>query len=92
MLQLNFTDHFADRDSWRIPMSSPISSVTQGQPEGQTTATHSKSPESKTAQAPTDSVQVSSAAKAILQEVQENHAQTVQEAAGGDNQAKRLLV
>jgi len=42
-------------------------------------------------QTPTDTVQVSSAAKAILQEVQENHAQTVQEAASGDSQAKRLL-
>jgi hypothetical protein len=72
-------------------MSAPISSVTQAQPVDQNTATHPKPTESKSVQTPTDTVQVSSAAKAILQEVQENHAQTVQEAASGDNQAKRLL-
>jgi TRAP-type mannitol/chloroaromatic compound transport system substrate-binding protein len=72
-------------------MSAQISSVTQAQPVDQNTATHPKSTESKPVQTPTDTVQVSSAAKAILQEVQENHAQTVQEAASGDSQAKRLL-
>ena len=72
-------------------MSSPVTSVTQTQPAEQVTTAHPKAPESKTPQTPTDTVQISSAAKGILQEVQENHAQTVQEAAGGDNQAKRLL-
>lgn len=72
-------------------MSILVSSLTPSQPADNTTAAQSKAPESKTPQTPTDTVQVSSAAKAILQEVQENHTQTVQEANGGDSQARRLL-
>jgi hypothetical protein len=62
----------------------------------QTTAAQTKAPASKTEQTsqtpqtPTDTVTLSKAT-AILKEVQETHVQTVQEAAGGDNQAKRLL-
>ncbi len=38
-----------------------------------------------------DTVQLSSAAQAVLKEVLESSAQTSQEAAGGDMQAQRLL-
>jgi hypothetical protein len=78
-------------------MSNPITSVTQvqqaQQTQGpdQTTAVNSKTSGSKPQQAPGDTVSISSAAKAILQELQENHVQTVQEANGGDNQARKVL-
>jgi hypothetical protein len=78
-------------------MSDPITSVIQvqqaqqTQATDQTTAVNSKTSGSKPQQALADTVTISSAAKAILQEVQENHAQTVQEANGGDSQAKRVL-
>jgi hypothetical protein len=39
---------------------------------------------------PSDTVQISASAK-ILQEASETSAQTAREAAGGDNQARRLL-
>jgi hypothetical protein len=39
----------------------------------------------------TDTVQISTSAKAVMQEVQETAAQTAQEANGGDRQAQRLL-
>jgi hypothetical protein len=39
----------------------------------------------------TDTVQISTSAKAVMQEVQETTAQTAQEANGGDRQAQRLL-
>jgi hypothetical protein len=42
-------------------------------------------------QSPVDTVQVSNAAKAALQEMTETRSQTVQEAARGDSQARRLL-
>jgi hypothetical protein len=78
-------------------MSSPITTVThapqapQTQGAAQTTSVNSKASESKPQQTPTDTVSISNAAKSILQEAQENHAQTVQEANGGDSQARRLL-
>jgi hypothetical protein len=76
-------------------MSNPITSVTQTQQaqqsSDQATAVNSRASGSIPKQVPTDTVSISTAAKAILQEVQENHAQTVQEAKGGDNQARRLL-
>ncbi len=80
-------------------MSNPISGVTQAQAAEQATPAQTKTPETKTpetkvaqtSQTPTDTVQVSNSTKAILQEVQETHAQTIKEAAGGDGQAKRLL-
>ncbi len=74
-------------------MSNPVSGVAQAQPQPveQPATPPPKTAASKTQQTPTDTVQVSTAAKAILQEVQETHAQTVKEANSGDGQAKRLL-
>lgn len=81
-------------------MSNPITSVHQApqvqqaqqtQVSNQPTAVNSKASGPNRQQGSTDTVNISSAAKAILQEVQENHAQTVQEANGGDSQARRLL-
>jgi len=87
-------------------MSNAISTVTQPSPPEQAPAASAKASESKTTQAaqtpqttktaqatqtPTDTVQISSASKAIVQEAQETHAQTIHEAAGGDSQARRLL-
>jgi hypothetical protein len=48
-------------------------------------------PESKSQRVPKDSVQLSSAAQAALQEAMETPAQTAKEAGKGDAQAKRLL-
>ncbi len=80
-------------------MSNPISGVTQAQTPEQAIPAQTKAPETnaqetkvaQSSQTPTDTVQVSNSAKAILQEVQETHAQTLKEAASGDGQAKRLL-
>jgi hypothetical protein len=75
-------------------MSNPISAVAPAQPvQNATPAPAAKQKASETKSPPTtaDTVTISTSAKAILQEVQENHAQTVQEADSGDNQARRLL-
>jgi len=75
-------------------MSNPVASVTQvQQPQATDQAAPAKSTAtvSKPQGTPTDTVNISSASKAILQEVLENHSQTVQEANGGDSQARRLL-
>ena len=75
-------------------MSNPINAITQAQPvqkETQAPAAKQKASETKSQPTTADTVTISTSAKAILQEVQENHAQTVQEADSGDNQARRLL-
>jgi hypothetical protein len=73
-------------------VSNPISAVTQAQPiQNATPAPAAKQKASQSQPTTADTVTISSSAKAILQEVQENHAQTVQEANSGDNQARRLL-
>jgi hypothetical protein len=75
-------------------MSNSITSVTQAPltpAADQTAAAGSKAPKPSPQSAPADAVNISSAAKAILQEVQETHTQTVQEANAGDSQARRLL-
>jgi hypothetical protein len=75
-------------------MSNPIGNVTQVQPvqsAAQAPAANQKASESKPQQAPADTVSISGTAKAILQELQENHVQTVQEANGGDSQARKVL-
>jgi hypothetical protein len=75
-------------------MATHINAVTQAQPvqnAAAPAAANPKAAESKPSQAPTDTVSISNSAKAILQEVQETHAQTVKEANKGDAQAKRLL-
>ena len=55
------------------------------------TAAHEKASESRPPSAPKDTVQLSSAAQAALQEALETPAQTAKEAGGGDLQAKRLV-
>jgi hypothetical protein len=78
-------------------MSNSITTVThappaqQPQAATQNVAVNSKPAASKPTPTPTDTVQISNAASAILQEAQENRAQTVQEANSGDSQARRLL-
>jgi hypothetical protein len=75
-------------------MSSPISGITQAQGVPQTDATPPKptTAAAKTPQTATDTVKISSAAvQTAAQEISETPAQTVREAAKGDNQAKRLL-
>lgn len=73
-------------------MSSPVSHVTQA-PAGQSQAAapQSKAPAAKTQQLPVDTVKISSAAQSLAQEAVESRAQTIQEAAKGDSQARRLL-
>jgi hypothetical protein len=76
-------------------MGSPISGVTQAPANSQPEAAQPKTaaaPAAKTPQTPTDTVHLSSAAvQTPAQEIRETPAQTIQEAAKGDNQAKRLL-
>ena len=79
-------------------MINPVSSATQAQNVIQTASVNQKSaqptpqPAAQPAAQPvaTDTVQISSAAKA-MQETNETPAQTVQEAGKGDHQAQRLL-
>ncbi len=66
----------------------------QSQPVAKSVTSSQKStpsqPQSKTS-IPTDTVQISNAAKAALQETIETPAETAKEASGGDRQAQRLL-
>jgi len=74
-------------------MSTPISGVTQApvNPEA-APQKPAAAPAAKASQVPTDTVHLSSTAlQTAAQEVKETRAQTIQEAAKGDNQAKRLL-
>jgi len=71
-------------------MISSIRSVTSAQPAAQATAAQ-PTPSKATAQpSPADTVQISSAAKALSQENLETSAQTAHEASSGDVQAQRL--
>jgi hypothetical protein len=76
-------------------MISAVSDATQTQPVAPSTASSSQKPaQSQPQSATTDSVQLSAAAQAALaaiQEARETQAQTSKEAAGGDQQAMRLL-
>jgi hypothetical protein len=72
-------------------MSTPISSATQAQPVAQTQDASAKAPEHQPAPVPADTIQLSKAAQAILQEATETPAVTAKEAAAGDHQAQRLL-
>lgn len=74
-------------------MINPISS-TATQPVEQQLAQRTAQPASSEAKPqpnPTDTVQISNAAKAMLQESVETPAQTAKEASAGDHQAMRLL-
>jgi len=73
-------------------MSSPVGAVSQAQPAAQPADARPKAPAPQPQSAPTDTVQLSSAAQAALQEALETPAQTAKEAGAGDPQAKRLLV
>jgi len=78
-------------------MSNPISlltSVTPAtpvQPAEKAAAANPKAAVAKTTQTPTDTVQISTAGQTAAQEARETPAQTQQEAAKGDSQAKSLL-
>jgi hypothetical protein len=72
-------------------MINPVTSATHAQVATQSTAVTQQPAQAKPQAAPKDTVQISSAAKQILQESIETPAQTTKEAAGGDAQARRLL-
>ncbi len=72
-------------------MTSAITSSTQAQPVAQSTEVSQPSPQTKSQPTTTDTVQISSAAKAALAEATETSAQTAKEARSGDIQAKKLL-
>jgi len=69
------------------PVSSATHAPTAPRPQSVTQGTAPSKPQA----APTDTVQISSAAAQALKEAIENPAQTAQEAARGDQAAKRLL-
>jgi len=74
-------------------MSNTISSAVQGQPAvhvNRVQSTPSKAQPAAAQPLPKDTVRISATAQA-LKEATENPAQTAKEAAGGDQQAKRLL-
>lgn len=74
-------------------MGNTISSAAQAQPAVHVNTIQSVPSKTQPAAArplPTDTVQISAAAQA-LKEATENPAQTAREAAGGDQQARRLL-
>jgi hypothetical protein len=69
-------------------------SATQTEPVAKSATPTQKSTQSQPSSSnstPTDTVQISSAAKAALQEATETQAQSVREAQNGDTQAQRLL-
>ena len=74
-------------------MVSAITSATQPQPVVQSTTSSQKPPQSKpqTPSANTDTVRISNAGRAALQEATETAAQTAKEARSGDRQAQKLL-
>lgn len=77
-----------------IPTHPPGPNAVPIRPVAKSTTASPKSmqarPQSNTS-ATTDTVQISSAAQAALQEAMETQAQTVKEASSGDRQAQRLL-
>jgi|GEM_PF-1985973 hypothetical protein len=72
-------------------MSHPVAVVSQTQPAAQPADVRPKAPAPQPQSVPTDTVQLSSAAQAALQEALETPAQTAKEAGTGDAQAERLL-
>ena len=72
-------------------MISNVTSSTPTQPAVQSKPVDVKMTQSKPQQTAKDTVQVSSAAQAMLQEATETSAQTAKEASAGDHQAQRLL-
>ena len=72
-------------------MITPVSNSVQPLAEPQTPIAKPISLPAESAPTPTDTVQISSAARTALQEAYETPVQTLAEAAGGDLQAKQLL-
>ena len=72
-------------------MITPVSSAVQLLADVPTPAARPVSLSAESQAAPTDIVQISSTARAALQEAYETPAQTLQEAAAGDLQARQLL-
>lgn len=73
-------------------MSSSISHVPQAPPApSQATAPQPKPQAAKTPPLPQDTVTISCAARSLAAQAVESRAQTIQEAANGDSQARRLL-
>jgi len=71
-------------------MISSIHSVAAAQPVNSTEAAQPASPAAKPQASPQDTVHISTAATALLQESSETSAQTAKEASAGDPQAIRL--
>jgi hypothetical protein len=71
-------------------MISPVSNATHAQPVAQAAPATQQPAPSKPQPAPPDTVQISAAALAVKEAI-ENPAQTAHEAASGDQVAKRLL-
>jgi hypothetical protein len=69
---------------------SDVTTTPQTQPAAQSNPVNQEPGQSKP-QPPTDTVQLSTSAKALLAEANETAAQTAQEASRGDMQAQRLL-
>jgi hypothetical protein len=72
-------------------MISPVTSATHAQPVVNSAPVKSESTQPKPEPAATDTVKISGAAMAALQEAMETPAQTAKEAGKGDRQAQRLL-
>jgi len=72
-------------------MINAVVNATQTQPAAQFTPVKKESPQSKPKTTATDTVQISSASKAAMQEATETSAQTAQEASSGDLQAQLKL-
>jgi hypothetical protein len=75
-------------------MVNPVSSAHKSDPVATSAPSNQQSTAPKTTFAkstPKDTVQITSAAQAALQEVIETPVQTASEARGGDHQAQRLL-
>ncbi len=72
-------------------MVSDVKSATQTQPPAQSPPVRQKSTQPKPQPTKTDTVHISNAGLAAVQEATETHAQTVNEAGHGDSQAQRLL-
>ena len=70
----------------------PAATAIQPEPRSATSTQKLQSQAPAAIKAPIDSVQISSAAQAALQEALETQTQTRKEAANGDPQANRLLI
>jgi hypothetical protein len=82
-----------------LSMANPVSGVTNAPAVNEAAAAQPKqaapaqtaAPAAKTSKLPQDTVQLSSTISTPAEEAKETQAQTVQEAARGDNQARRIL-